>query len=67
MIPVISQIVGAIIAVVVGAVCIREMMSSGYRRDLLLLAAFSFAIVPFLLRRAYRTARDIGDLAAGDH
>lgn len=66
-IPVLSEIVGALIAVAVGAACVREMINSGYRYDLLLLAALSFAVVPFLLRRAYRTARDIRELVEEEH
>jgi hypothetical protein len=67
MIPVISEIFSAIIALVVGVVSVREMIGSGYRLDLLLLEALSFAIVPFLLRRAYRTVKEIRALVDGDH
>jgi hypothetical protein len=66
MVPVISEIFGAITFLVVGVACVRELIDSGCRLDLLLLAAVSFAIIPFLLRRAYQTVKEIRALVDGD-
>jgi hypothetical protein len=59
MIPVLSEIFGAGVALVVGVVCVREIVRSELSLDLLLLAVLSFALVPVLVRRALRIAREL--------
>jgi hypothetical protein len=50
--PVASEILGSVVALVIGVLCVSEIVSSGIRLDLLLLAILSFALVLVLLRRA---------------
>jgi TRAP-type C4-dicarboxylate transport system permease large subunit len=59
MIPVIAEILGAIVALIVGVVSIRELMAAGYRPGLLLLAILCFAAIPLLLRRALQIVKEV--------
>jgi len=68
MVPVISEIVGAILGLVIGAVCVRELVVSGYRRDLLALAILAFVIALALLRRLFQIVKEVRALVSDmDH
>lgn len=68
MIPGLTAVFGTVLGMVVGIACLRALIASGYRLDLLLLAALSFAIVGMYLRRAFRVVKEIRALVMdADH
>lgn len=68
MIRVLAEIFGLMVAATIGIVCMREMSASGPRADLCLLAVLAVAYALFVLRRAWRFAREVRDVVdLGDH